>query len=107
MGNQKAARRTFDGDAEIEMRIIGAALTRMIARALIAEGARAWRAKTEAQAERAADAWAIERTLRDLGEHGGTRREYSWSSAPLVCNDMVVLGESTSDAWVRQKNRVR
>ena len=41
---------------------------------------------------------------RDLGEHGGERRSYMWSSAPLVCDDTVVLGESTRDAWVRQKN---
>ena len=41
---------------------------------------------------------------RDLGEHGGQRRSYRWSSAPLVCDDMVVLGESTRDAWSRKKN---
>ena len=35
---------------------------------------------------------------------GATRRQYFWTSAPVVCGDVIVVGESTSDAWSRRKN---
>jgi quinoprotein glucose dehydrogenase len=35
---------------------------------------------------------------------GERLRDFHWSSAPLVCGDTIVVGQSTSDAWTRQKN---
>ncbi len=32
------------------------------------------------------------------------RRNYRWSSAPLVCGDTLVMGNSERDAWSMQKN---
>ncbi len=41
--------------------------------------------------------------LLDLG-NGERRRQFMWSSAPLICNDTIVLGNSERDAWSQQKN---
>ena len=41
--------------------------------------------------------------MLDVGQ-GVRRRQYFWTSAPVVCRDVIVLGESTSDAWSRRKN---
>lgn len=35
---------------------------------------------------------------------GVTRRQYFWTSAPVVCGDVIVVGESTADAWSRRRN---
>ena len=41
--------------------------------------------------------------MLDAGQ-GLRRRGYFWSSAPVVCGDVIVIGESTSDAWSRRNN---
>jgi len=41
--------------------------------------------------------------MLDAGQ-GVRRRQYFWTSAPVVCGDVIVLGESTSDAWSRRRN---
>ena len=41
--------------------------------------------------------------MLDAGQ-GVRRRQYFWTSAPVVCGDVIVLGESTSDAWSRRNN---
>ncbi len=41
--------------------------------------------------------------MLDAG-NGMTRRGYFWTSAPVVCVDTIVVGESTSDAWSRRRN---
>ena len=41
--------------------------------------------------------------MLDAGQ-GVRRRQYFWTSAPVVCGDVIVLGESTSDAWSRRSN---
>ncbi|MCZ6507805.1 MAG: PQQ-binding-like beta-propeller repeat protein [Acidobacteria bacterium] len=41
--------------------------------------------------------------MLDLGD-GEALRNYFYSSPPLVCGDTVVMGNSTGDAWVRQRN---
>ena len=41
--------------------------------------------------------------LLDVG-NGERRRQMFWSSAPLICNDTIVLGNSERDAWSQQKN---
>ena len=41
--------------------------------------------------------------MLDVGS-GVTRRQYFWTSAPVVCGDVIVVGESTADAWSRRRN---
>ena len=41
--------------------------------------------------------------MLDLGDDQ-RRRDYRWSSPPLVCGDVVVMGNSERDAWSRKKN---
>ncbi len=42
----------------------------------------------------------------DMLDTGGDamRTGYFWSSAPVVCGDTIVVGESTLDSWSRRKN---
>lgn len=41
--------------------------------------------------------------MLDVGD-GERRRQYRWTSAPLVCGDTIVMGNSESDAWSQKKN---